>query len=599
MSQYDSADYAEIIPLGAGKEVGRSCVVLRYRGKTIMFDCGLHPGRNGIDGLPNFNTDWFQPDISEVDIILITHFHNDHCAALPYVVAKTKFQGRILMTRPTKAIYYHVLKDLMQIAKRDGLETIFSKKDLENSMSRIEVINFHQTVYINKIKITTYLAGHVLGAAMFFVDIDGFRVLYTGDYSRETDRHMPNAEIIETSPHVVIIESTYGVSSHPTKLEREENFLQAVSECVLSKKGNVLLPVVAFGRAQEMMLLLENFWEKNSSIQHVPIYEINSIAAHTVSLYQSYIDAMNDEIKKMFKFRNPFRFKYIHAKDKQIRINELSSPCVVLATPSTMISGTSRDFFDEWCEQEQNTIIIVDYAVQGTLAREILTNPRTVFSRNGQELKLNISVEAISFSAHADFLQTVQFLDILRPCHVVLVHGEKKEMEKLAIELSTCASIIGIQRHIYMPAVNQNVVIFHRAERLTKVLGKLKAKASFEGRPLKGVLVKKPDLDFAIHHDDLETYASIRFQNIHHKQILPFKNKKKIPKIYFALETSFEKITTIFDKSKSIYEPISIIIGGIVSLSYVSVKNFRKSKKRSYYSNLDTSTDSSQRTLAT
>ena len=47
------------------------------------------------------------------------------------------------------------------------------------------------------------------------------------------------------------------------------------------------------------------------------------------------------------------------------------------------------------------------------------------------QLSMRMSVEAISFSAHADFSQTSEFLDILRPPHVVLVHGEKREMEKL------------------------------------------------------------------------------------------------------------------------------------------------------------------------
>lgn len=63
-------------------------------------------------------------------------------------------------------------------------------------------------------------------------------------------------------------------------------------------------------------------------------------------------------------------------------------PCVVLATPSMLQSGLSRELFEAWCEDPRNGIIIADFAVQGTLAREILSGPETVLSRSGQKVRL-------------------------------------------------------------------------------------------------------------------------------------------------------------------------------------------------------------------
>ena len=94
-------DMLQIIPLGAGSEVGRSCIVASYKGKSVMFDCGVHPGYAGIASLPYFD----EVDLSTVDALLVTHFHLDHCAAVPFLVGHTNFKGRILMTHPTKAIY--------------------------------------------------------------------------------------------------------------------------------------------------------------------------------------------------------------------------------------------------------------------------------------------------------------------------------------------------------------------------------------------------------------------------------------------------------------------------------------------------------------
>jgi cleavage and polyadenylation specificity factor subunit 3 len=85
-----------IMPLGGGQEVGRSCILLKFRGRTILLDCGIHPGREGMDSCPFF--DMVEPE--KVDLILISHFHIDHCAALPYFTEKTNFKVLLLPSLP-------------------------------------------------------------------------------------------------------------------------------------------------------------------------------------------------------------------------------------------------------------------------------------------------------------------------------------------------------------------------------------------------------------------------------------------------------------------------------------------------------------------
>lgn len=95
--------------------------------------------------------------IPDVDVMLITHFHNDHCAAVPWVVGKTDFRGRIFMTHPTKAIYHHVLKDYIQVLRRHSEEPLYSEEDLDKSMRCIEVIDFHQSIDVNGIKVGSWM----------------------------------------------------------------------------------------------------------------------------------------------------------------------------------------------------------------------------------------------------------------------------------------------------------------------------------------------------------------------------------------------------------------------------------------------------------
>lgn len=94
----DERHIMRIMPLGAGNEVGRSCIILNFKGKTIMLDCGVHPGYSGHGSLPFFDG----VEAEEIDLLLITHFHIDHVAALPHFTEKTNFKGRVFMTHPQK-----------------------------------------------------------------------------------------------------------------------------------------------------------------------------------------------------------------------------------------------------------------------------------------------------------------------------------------------------------------------------------------------------------------------------------------------------------------------------------------------------------------
>lgn len=154
--------------------------------------------------------------------------------------------------------------------------------------------------------------------------------------------------------------------------------------------------------------------------------------------------------------RNPFNFKYI-SHLKSLSDFDDSNPCVVLATPSMLQSGISRELFDRWCSESRHGIIIADFVVQGTLARHILESPVEICNREGVKMPLKLSVDAISFSAHADFDQTSHFLDYLKPSHVILVHGESTEMSRLRKALERQGAISGTKWAVHTPKVAQSV----------------------------------------------------------------------------------------------------------------------------------------------
>ena len=428
----------EIQPIGAGCEVGRSCIILKFQNKKIMLDCGVHPAYNGICSLPYFDL----IDPGEIDLLLITHFHLDHCGALPYFLEKTNFKGECYMTYPTRDVYKIVLSDYVKVSHSKSEEYLFNEKDLKNSLDKIKAINYHQEIEYHGIKFSAFKAGHVLGAAMFLVEISGVKILYTGDYSREIDRHLQPAEIPNKEIHkinVLIVESTYGIHQHEDKEEREKNFIRYIDE-VISRGGKCLLPVFATGRAQELLLILDEYWGANfSKYKDVQIYYASSLANDSIDIFKRYINMAGTYVQKKFseERKNPFDFKYIKRVKTEQEILDVynDKPCVVFASPGMMQNGLSKNLFEKWCSDKNNGVIITGYCVEKTLAREVLALPHKIDFGNNKEKELLMSVKSVTFSAHSDFKHTDEFIQELEPKNIVLVHGEKKEMERLRTQL--------------------------------------------------------------------------------------------------------------------------------------------------------------------
>ncbi|KAI7687138.1 hypothetical protein SSS_08962 [Sarcoptes scabiei] len=95
----------KITPLGAGQDVGRSCILISIGTQQIMLDCGMHMGFNDQRRFPDFSYITKEGSLdSYLDCVIISHFHLDHCGALPYMTEMIGYNGPIYMTHPTKAI---------------------------------------------------------------------------------------------------------------------------------------------------------------------------------------------------------------------------------------------------------------------------------------------------------------------------------------------------------------------------------------------------------------------------------------------------------------------------------------------------------------
>lgn len=540
-STTSEGDELIITPLGAGSEVGRSCVYMSYKGKTVLFDCGIHPGFSGMAALPYFD----EIDPSTIDVLLVTHFHLDHAASLPYFLEKTTFKGKVYMTHATKAIYKLLLSDYVKVSKVSVEDMLFDEQDILRSMDKIEVIDFHQTLEVNGIRFWCYTAGHVLGAAMFMVDIAGVRVLYTGDYSREEDRHLRAAELPQFSPDICIIESTYGVQTHQPRHIREKLFTDAIYNTV-SQGGRVLIPAFALGRAQELLLILDEFWSSHPDLHNVPIYYASPLAKRCMAVYQTYINSMNERIRNQHANSNPFDFKHISPLKSLDEFRDVG-PSVVMASPGSLQSGLSRQLFDKWCSDKKNACVIPGYVVEGTMAKTIINEPKEVTLASGLTAPLNMQVHYISFSAHADYNQTSTFLKELMPPNIILVHGEANEMGRLKQKLLSVFADGNTK--IITPKNCQSVEMHFNSQKMAKAIGKLAEKAEkmpAVGDTVSGLLVKKGFTYQIMAPEDLHIFSQLSTGNVIQRITIPYSGafsviKHRLKQIYESVEPSVDE----------------------------------------------------------
>ncbi|PHT43065.1 Cleavage and polyadenylation specificity factor subunit 3-I [Capsicum baccatum] len=404
------------------------------------------------------------------------------------------------------------------------------------------VIDFHQTVKVNGIRFWCYTAGHVLGAAMFMVDIAGVRVLYTGDYSREEDRHLRAAEIPQFSPDICIIESTYGVQLHMPRQIREKLFTDVIHS-TLMQGGRVLIPAFALGRAQELLLILDEYWSNHPELSNFPIYYASPLARKCMAVYQTYINSMNERIRNQFASSNPFNFEHISSLNGIEDFID-NKPCVVMASPGSLQSGLSRQLFDKWCFDKKNVCVIPGYVVEGTLAKTIINEPKEVTLTNGLSAPLNMQVHYISFSAHADYAQTSTFLKELMPPNIILVHGEANEMGRLKQKLTSLFADGNTK--IITPKNCQSVEMHFNSEKMVKTIGKLAEKTSEVGDIVSGLLVKKGFTYQIMAPDDLHVFSQLSTANITQRITIPYSGafaviQHRLKQIYESVESSTDE----------------------------------------------------------
>ncbi|KAL2608096.1 hypothetical protein R1flu_026669 [Riccia fluitans] len=483
------------VPLGAGQDVGKSCVIVTIGGKNIMFDCGMHMGYQDDRRYPKFSFVSKTGNYTQaISCVIITHFHLDHIGALPYFTEVCGYEGPIYMTYPTKALAPLMLEDYRRVlVDKKGENELFSAAQIQQCMKRVTAVDLKQTVRVdNDIEIRAYYAGHVLGAAMFYVKVGDDSCVYTGDYNMTPDRHLGAAQIDALQPDLLITESTYATTVRDSKRAREREFLKKVHNCVAGG-GKVLIPVFALGRAQELCILLDEYWERMNL--KYPIYFSAGLTMQANVYYKLLISWTNQKVKDTYVTRNTFDFKHVSPFDQSQM--DAPGPCVLFATPGMLSGGLSLEVFKHWAPSEQNLVVVPGFCMTGTVGSKLVSGKATkldVDKRNPVDVRCQ--VHQLSFSAHTDAKGIMDLVKHVSPRNVVLVHGEKP---KMAILKSRITTELGIP--CYDPANHETVEVSSRCSVKISVSREFsRATMDYEDIPVDPVLLTDTEFPLKLPH---------------------------------------------------------------------------------------------------
>ncbi|KIK98256.1 hypothetical protein PAXRUDRAFT_824052 [Paxillus rubicundulus Ve08.2h10] len=260
---------------------------------------------------------------------------------------------------------------------------------------------------------------------------------------------------------------------------------------------------------------------------------------------------MNENVRSRFARRdNPFAFKHISSIPQQRGWEKRIArgpPCVVLASPGFMHVGSSRELFELWAPDPRNGLIITGYSVGGTLARDILNEPEEIISLKGTPIPRKISVDYVSFSAHVDYSQNSEFIELINAEHVVLVHGEQTAMNRLCGAMTARYKDRGADLKIYTPRNLETLELSFHRDRVAKVVGTLAEKLPGEGDSLSGLIVTRGHSYTLLDAGDLQYLAGLPTWILKQKQRMTLDVGWEL--VRWHLEGMFGKIEDGRDKN--------------------------------------------------
>ena len=434
-------EWVRLTYLGGARQVGRSCLFLQTPESRILLDCGINVADDN-EPYPYLEAPEF--DINELDAVILSHAHTDHCAFIPYLY-KFGYTGPVYCTIPTRDVAALLMIDYIKIQRAEGKDPIYDVDHIKEFVKHTITIDYEEVTDITPdVRITMYNAGHILGSAMVHMHVGNglHNLLYTGD--QKYGRTMLLDPAITRFPRLetLMIESTYGGRDNtmPNRQETDEDLMRIIKETV-ERGGKIIIPTLGVGRSQEVMLAIENM-VRSGRLAPIPVY-IGGMVWDVTAIHTAYPEYLNNSIRKLIfhKDHNPFLheiFKRVGSQKERMQIIEETGACVILATSGMLQGGPSVEYLKHLSDNPKNSLCFVNYQGEGSLGRRIQKGEREFNMKSGSSqevMQIKLEVHTVEgFSGHSSRIQLLNFINKCdpRPKKVLINHGENSRCLDMA-----------------------------------------------------------------------------------------------------------------------------------------------------------------------
>jgi metallo-beta-lactamase family protein len=445
---------------GASRQVTGSCHLVHCAGRRILIDCGMFQGGREVE---EENARPFGFDPGEIDILLLTHAHLDHCGRIPLLV-KRGFRGEIICTAATRELARLVMLDAAHLQEEEARRGApKSKRHSHHRHHRsghhppeaplytiLDAVNcaeyFGRTADYEKaievapgIVATFFDAGHILGSASILLELTESghrrRVLFSGDIGN-VGRPVLRDPVVPQGADAVIMETTYGDREHRSLEASVAEFYEAVSDA-LGQGGNVIVPTFALERAQELLYYLREGVHQKRLPADLQVLLDSPMAISATEIFQHHPECYDAEAAKLFRGgRDPFSLPGLHfvrEAAESIALSRIRSGALIMAGSGMCTGGRVRHHLKNNLARSNCGVIFVGYAAEGTLARIIIDGAKSV-RLFGEEVPVRARIYTINgFSAHAGQSELLTWhARTGKPDVTFLVHGEEKAMRTFA-----------------------------------------------------------------------------------------------------------------------------------------------------------------------
>ena len=440
---------------GASTGVTGSCHLITTEHHKILLDCGQFQGGKAMDAM---NYEPFPFDPAEIDYMVLSHAHIDHCGRIPLLI-KRGFKGDIYCTDATADLLEVMLKDSGYIHEKEAewknrkneragrplVEPLYTCNDAVESLKFVKPVLYDQLIELNpEMKIVFNDAGHILGSAITELWVtEGesvSKIVFSGDLG-VMDRPILRDPTIIKKADYVIMETTYGNRLHPQNSMDVKSLMEIVIKTA-RRGGTVVIPSFAVGRTQELIYEFNRFYEKNrqyqKDLEELMVYVDSPMATTATEVFKRNAQVFDDEMKEIITSGdNPLDFKnlrFTRSTEDSIALNHNDRPKVIISASGMGEAGRIRHHLKHNLWNPKASVIFVGYQAEGTLGRLLVEGAKEV-TLFGEEIQVNAEIYNLEgFSGHADRDGLLMWLGGFQkePKHIFLVHGEPESKEDFA-----------------------------------------------------------------------------------------------------------------------------------------------------------------------